>query len=47
MRGLSGKKKDAVAWNNKGLALADLGRYEEAIICYDKALEIDPEDCAM
>jgi len=39
--------KDAVAWHNKGLALYDLGRYEEAIRCYDKVLEIDPEDCAM
>ena len=28
--------------SNKGLALADLGKYNEAIICYDKALEINP-----
>lgn len=31
-----------VAWNNKGLVLATLGNYEEAIICYEKALEFDP-----
>ncbi len=33
----------AVAWNNKGVALADLGRNEEAIAAYDKAIEIDPQ----
>ena len=31
-------------WNNKGLALNSLGRYDEAIKCYDKAIEIDPND---
>ncbi|MEG3057262.1 MAG: tetratricopeptide repeat protein [Methanoculleus sp.] len=34
----------ASAWNNKGTALANLGRYDEAIRCYDRALEIDPKD---
>lgn len=34
---------DAKAWNNKGIALDDLGRKEEAIKCYDKALEINPK----
>lgn len=29
-------------WNNKGMSLAALGRREEAIRCYDKALAIDP-----
>lgn len=29
-------------WANKGASLDPLGRYEEAIACYDKALEIDP-----
>ena len=32
--------KNADAWNNKGVALEKLGRYEEAIRCFDKALEI-------
>jgi len=36
--------KDAVAWHNRGLALDELGRYEEAIRCYDTALGINPED---
>ena len=30
--------------NNKGLALNNLGKYEEAIEWYDKALKIDPND---
>lgn len=29
---------------NKALALANLDRYDEAISCYDKVLEIDPKD---
>jgi len=32
-------------WNKKGCALQTLGRDEEAIACYDKALAIDPR-CA-
>ncbi|PID58434.1 MAG: hypothetical protein CR986_07825 [Ignavibacteriae bacterium] len=31
------------AWNNKGNALDGLGRQEEAIAAYDKALEIKPD----
>ena len=31
------------AWNNKGIALDDLGKHEEAIKCYDKALELNPK----
>ncbi|HYA33723.1 MAG TPA: tetratricopeptide repeat protein, partial [Candidatus Bathyarchaeia archaeon] len=27
---------------NKGVTLSRLGRYDEAIACYDKALELDP-----
>lgn len=30
------------AWYRKGIALEDLGRYEEAIKAHDKAIEIDP-----
>ena len=30
------------AWNNKGLALAGLKKYDKAIQCYDEALKIDP-----
>ena len=31
-------------WLNKGTSLHALSRPEEAIVCYDKALEIDPQD---
>ena len=30
-------------WNERGIALIKLGRYEEAIASYDKALEIKPD----
>jgi tetratricopeptide (TPR) repeat protein len=36
------KLNDAVEWHNKGLSLNNLGRHNEAITCYDKALEINP-----
>lgn len=29
-------------WNNKGTSLEKMGRFEEAIQCYDKALEMNP-----
>ncbi|MGK7948242.1 MAG: tetratricopeptide repeat protein [Xenococcaceae cyanobacterium] len=32
------------AWYNRGIALRKLGRYEEAIASYDKALEINPKN---
>lgn len=38
-----GKELRAWHWGNKGLALFNLKRYEEAIRCYDRALEINPE----
>ena len=31
-------------WNLKGIALRSLGRYNEAINCFNKSLEIDPRD---
>ncbi len=34
--------KDAEAWSNKGVALGNLGRYEEAIQACDKVLELNP-----
>jgi Flp pilus assembly protein TadD len=35
--------QDADAWISKGLALDDLGRYEEAIEAYNEAIKIDPQ----
>ena len=34
----------AFAWNNKGKAFYELGKYNEAIKCYNKAIEIDPNN---
>jgi tetratricopeptide (TPR) repeat protein len=33
-------------WNLKAVALRSLGRYEEALECFNKSLEIDPRDKA-
>ncbi len=35
---------DSTAWHRKGVALDKLGRYEEALQAYDKALELKPND---
>ena len=35
---------DPDLWNYKGIALRSLGRYEEAMECFNKSLEIDPRD---
>jgi tetratricopeptide (TPR) repeat protein len=34
--------KDEAAWTNIGLDLNDLDRFEEALIAFDKAIEINP-----
>lgn len=34
---------DFYAWNNKGVSLSILGRQDEAVACFQKAIEIDPE----
>jgi predicted O-linked N-acetylglucosamine transferase (SPINDLY family) len=44
---LSADPKDAGAWHALGNALHGLKRYEAAIACYDKALEIVPENKAI
>ena len=38
------KEIETWEWGNKGNSLHNLGRREEAIRCYDQALEIDPRD---
>ena len=37
-------QKNPNLWNLKGIALRSLGRYNEAIDCFNKSLEIDPRD---
>jgi hypothetical protein len=39
-------RNDASAWYGKGLALHNLGRFEEAVKHFDKALEIKPDYAA-
>lgn len=39
-----GADRTAAFWRNKGVSLDETGNHEEAIRCYDKALEIDPRD---
>ena len=36
--------QDTEAWNNKGIALAQLGKLDKAIEAYDKAIEINPQN---
>jgi tetratricopeptide (TPR) repeat protein len=38
------ESKKAVVWAEKGNLLLDLGRYAEASACYQRALEIEPEN---
>jgi Flp pilus assembly protein TadD len=37
-------QNDPDLWNLKGIALRSLGRYDEAVECFNKSLEIDPRD---
>ena len=37
-------QKDPDLWNFKGISLRSLGRYNEAMECFNKSLEIDPRD---
>jgi tetratricopeptide (TPR) repeat protein len=43
-RGGGFDSNDVWGWRNKGGALYSLGKYDEAIKCYDKAIEIDPDN---
>ena len=40
------KPDDPDLWNNKGIVLRSLGRYNEASECYNKSLQLDPRDRA-
>lgn len=35
---------DPDLWNFKAIALRSLGRYEEALECFNKSLKLDPRD---
>ena len=37
-------QQDPDLWNLKGVALRSLGRYDEAVLCFNKSLSIDPRD---
>jgi len=37
-------QNDPDLWNNKGIALRSLGRYEESMECFNKSLDIEPRD---
>jgi Flp pilus assembly protein TadD len=37
-------QNDPELWNHKGVALRSLGRYDEAMECFNKSLELDPRD---
>ena len=41
---ISLNQKDPDLWNFKGITLRSLGRYNEAMECFNKSLEIDPRD---
>jgi tetratricopeptide (TPR) repeat protein len=41
---IAGATQDSDAWFNKGNALANLNKYDEAITVFDKAIEINPQD---
>ncbi len=37
-------QNDPQLWNYKGVALRSIGRYDEALECFNKSLELDPRD---
>ena len=37
-------ENDPELWNHKGVALRSIGRYDEALECFNKSLELDPRD---
>jgi predicted O-linked N-acetylglucosamine transferase (SPINDLY family) len=46
-RALAENPNNARGWHNLGSALSGLNRYREAIICFDKALALTPENRAI
>ncbi len=37
-------QNDPELWNHKGVALRSMGRYDEALECFNKSLELDPRE---
>lgn len=37
------QKENAKSWNDRGVDLYSQGKYDEALKCYDKAIELDPQ----
>lgn len=37
-------QNDPELWNYKGVVLRSMGRYDEALECFNKSLELDPRD---
>jgi len=37
-------QKDPDLWNLTGIALRSIGRYNEAVECFNKSLSLDPRD---
>ncbi len=46
-RALQRTPDDVKAWNNRGVALGNLERHEEALASFDHALELDPDDAGV
>jgi len=40
------KPDDPDLWNQKGVVMRSLGRYDEASECYNRSLQLDPRDRA-
>ena len=38
------KPDDPDLWNQKGVTLRSLGRYDDASECYNRSLQLDPRD---
>ena len=38
------EQNDPDLWNYKGVTLRSLGRYDDAIECFNKSLSLDPRD---
>ena len=38
------EQKDPDLWNLTGITLRSMGRYNEAVECFNKSLDLDPRD---